>query len=216
MVHPLGPCAEAVRLADFVWPGPGCDRALHHRSGAPPVVCTSWCEPVGGATRRVLRQAEVTGDGLRALDETWFELDAAGFAEVARFRSRGGPNLHPRPIPSPAVLAVGQAHAPWPGQPFTVTAAWCGPVVLELGGRRAEVRAASLVAEEPRGRRVQWLVEGAGEVWLGPEGGAPERWLVGWRGAHRELLQPLGPLFDAPWPELPLHGHHPSTRGLFG
>ena len=193
---PFGPPEATVDVGALFWAGPEWDRARWRTAAG-----DTWLvrtRRVGGG--RDLEQARVTSAGLAALDVTRFELDEDTFAEVARYREAGGPNLHPAAIRLPRRLAVGEAHAALPGA--TVTCTYAGAVRLVLDGATTEARGACLRAEAAGFAREQWLLEGVGEVAIGAPG-AWERWLVAWTGGERALFGGVAPSETAAWPALP-------------
>jgi hypothetical protein len=147
------------------------------------------CDVSSAASRWQVRQyalgASSTGAGTiteraeRQLDLTIFDANAEQFVERERYQSRSGPNLHATPIVLPATLRRAEWCRPFPSETAQVKLAYAGPVALRLGAERLETRAIRLTAEQGSERGSQWMVEGVGEVWLGAEGGAPKRWLLG-------------------------------------
>lgn len=134
---------------------------------ARPVLCRSLVTaPRAGApwTRQLDRWEETPG-GLRALDRTIFTADADTFTEAARYRARGGPNLHLSPIRLPRMLRRGDIAAPWPGVEIRCT--FAGQIRINGG---APVRAVRLEARDRTGpqerRQDQWIVGGVGELAL--------------------------------------------------
>lgn len=202
-VEPLGACEGEARLRDGVRVGAGFGLAGFARANGDRWLCR---DRFTDAHTRVLEQALVRPGGLVALDQTRFVFTGDRFAEQARFRTRGGPNLHARPIVLPAVLRVGERHHPLGGEAW-VALRWVGEARLVLGERTHTARALALEAGQGEARQVQWMVAGVGEVALGPADGPPERWLTGYTAAEGEVLGGLDPALAAlaaqPWPGLP-------------
>jgi hypothetical protein len=185
---------RTVRLADYLWPGSEPDAAIHAVEGGEPRLLRS---AVTGQ-RRVLRAWRLPPMGAPiALDETVFTWNDAEFAEVEQVRSRGGPNLHLRPIVLPALLGP-EPVFPF-GGPASVCLGFAG--MAELNGVAVEAIRIDVVEN---GAHVQWMVLGVGEVAVGsPE--RFERWLVGWRGGERRLLAEVPDALLADLPDLPAH-----------
>lgn len=209
-ITPLAVSAASTHLSDHVWRGPGWDLALHTLPDGGTRVARSRFE---GGVRHLWHYTWVGGAWI-ALDHTVFRVDGERFVEAERYRTRNGPNLHPRPIALPDRLERDVAYTPFPGA--TVTLRYAGPVRLALGGARVEAEACCLEAGEGAQRGEQWLVHGIGEVALGPVGGPFVRWLTGWAGGGASCLGgiPEG-VSDAVWPALPDAGVDHATAGLF-
>jgi hypothetical protein len=186
-IERLGAKDEAARLRDF-FPSRGRDRAVHRlRAGGLWLIHSRVYEDAG-LRRRVMDQYRLDRAGLTPLDQTHFEIGDDVFVEAARYRVRGGPNLHPTPARLPGRMAVGDAVAPMVGVDAVVTVAWHGRARLRGGGRAHERTVICLVASQGAARRVQWLAAGVGEIALGAADAPLDRWLIAWTGADGSLF----------------------------
>lgn len=202
-IAPAGPSERHARLADHVWRGAGWDLALHLAADGTGRVARSRTQ---GETRELWHHRWPGG---AALDRTLFTVDETTFVEADRRRTRGGPNLHEAPIVLPARLTVGEPVAAGGG---TVTLLHAGPV--RAGGVAA--RGVCLEARQGGEVRHQWLLEGVGEVALGPPSGAWDRWLVRWTGGGRSLFGEMpAEIVAMRWPDLPGEGAAPLQDGLW-
>jgi hypothetical protein len=204
LAHFLPSAAESVSLFAEA---SGRQRLVRTRKRLQPDGSTLWIadafalEDSGQATRR-------------ALDRTLFGSDASSLSELARQRERGGPNLHAAPIRLPGRLELGRWVTPLPGVLARVRLDHAARVELRLGGRRLELEAVCLVAEEGAVEREQWLAADLGEIALGDRGAPAARWLIGHGAA------PTTPYFEAvapalclgPWPQLPAAGSSDAPR----
>ena len=175
IIEPAGPSALVAALADFM----------------PPVGQTVWLWLDQDASHSILLRSTGSLDGtvrrwtedrwlveagqvIRATERTIFELSDAGFGEVARYREDGGPNVHQQAIRIPSEPELDVAYHPFPDPAASLTLTFAGP--SSVG------RVLSLKAQVADQQRVQWMLEGFGEIWLGPPGEPPFRWAVGgWR-----------------------------------
>ena len=94
---------------------------------------------------------------------------------MARYREEGGPNVHHHVIRIPADLRTGVAVHPFADPQATLVVRHAGPVVWQTEAFRALCLEASVGGV----RRVQWMREGFGEIWIGDAEGAPMRWARG-------------------------------------
>jgi hypothetical protein len=178
-IEPLGPSEDTARLADYLWPGEQPDRALWRCADGDRWRVTSRIEPIDGVEVRTVVQSSLRGDG-GATDRLTFHLTPDRFVELD---PDGGVR-----IALPGVLERGVEH-PFGGG--AVHLAHAGPVRLLLGERTHRVAAIALTARVGDATHVQWLGRGVGELLIGPVGGPPLRWLVGWRGGDRALFGPV-------------------------
>lgn len=179
-VIPLGSERSTARLDAFLYVGEKADRAIWlDRDGERFAVRSHVRARDDGVRIRTRVRSVESGTGWRAVDRQVFELRADRFVELPTRASAGSFDV---PLVLPAVLTVGEAHRPHPSDPRTVTLMYVGAARLALPAANVcrdaiALRLAGLdgVAWD------QWLVEGVGEVALGPADEAAQRWLVGWR-----------------------------------
>ncbi|MCO4769222.1 MAG: hypothetical protein KDA24_04275 [Deltaproteobacteria bacterium] len=184
-ITPLGPSRDEARLDDFLWRGERADFAVWlDRGGDKLVVRSRTRRGPDGVLSRLRVRSIVEDDAPRELDRTTFELHPNRFVE----RVSASVDAPARSIELPATLARGAAITPEGEASQTITLLYVGPVKLEVAGVEAE-RTAALLRLGGASGWDQWMVEGVGEVSLGPAGQLPHRWLVAWRaGDHSDLL----------------------------
>lgn len=212
-VDPQQPGATTVAVAAYTWRGSACDVAVHAvAGGARRIARSRWSAP----DRRELWHYEWRDGRLSALDHTVFHAGDGVFSEAERYRAAGGPNLHPRPIPLPAELRVGEAVAPWADAPARVTLVYAGRVRLTQLDRVEEIDAIRLDATDGVVTRAQWLARGVGEIALGPPDGPWERALVAWSGGGDTLFGGApAELVGARYPDLPAVAPAAAPGGLW-
>lgn len=201
VVVEVGVPRASASVASYFWPGPGRAWGLWAGSDGARVLAVEERD----GPRRVVRRYSDTPEGLRALDETVFRVDAAGFAEVERRRRAGEPNRIRAPFALPATLSLGQRVAVGGGE---VRVGWIGRCRLgeqEVDGLRLDAEAAGKAG-------TMWLARGLGELALGGRAR-----LVGWedeRGGR------FGPPLGAAWtgrelpPLPPWDGRDAPEQGL--
>lgn len=170
--EPLASSGERARIDAFLWPGERADAAVWEDRSGQRILVRSRVRAVDGQRRR-LRVRTESASG-RELDRTWFVLGEDHFVE----RQADGD------LALPAELLRGTPVRPRPESALTVHLEYVGPARLSLGTQTEERRALLLRL----GGWEQWMVEGVGEVSLGPVGEPPHRWLVGWRGGDDRLF----------------------------
>ncbi len=185
VVTPLAPCGTSARLDAFVYEGEEPDRAIWlDRDGERFAVRSKVGHKDGVRVRTRVRSVR-DGTGWRPVDRQIFELHEDRFVELPSGDKPG----FDVPLVLPAELRVGEPHRPHPTDLRTVTLRYVGPVRLTLGGLTDERVGIALRLEGPdQDPWEQWLVEGVGEVALGPAEHEPHRWLVGWRGSGSKAL----------------------------
>jgi len=182
---PLGPSGPRARLDAFVWRGARADLGIWtDRAGERFMVRSRVRRESDGVLRRLRVRSIVEPDAPRELDRTTFELHDDRFIELV-------PPLADAParqLVLPAVLERDTPVHPEAVAGATVTLRYVGPTALELDGMRAE-RMALLLRLDGATPMDQWMVEGVGEVALGPADGPARRWLAAWRaGDSSDLL----------------------------
>jgi hypothetical protein len=185
-VIPVGGSDTSARLDAFFYAGEQPDRSLWFGKGGEYFKVRSKVARRSGVRVRTRIRSVWTGKGWRKLDQQLFELHEDRFVELP-LAEHGFDG----PLVLPAELRVGEPHRPHPTDPRTVTLRYVGPIRLVLGSQVEERIGMALQLAGPGGAPwEQWLVEGVGEVALGPADQAPHRWLVGWRGDGMEALFP--------------------------
>lgn len=174
--EPLGPSEEQARLEAFLWPGERADAAVWEDRSGQRILVRSRVREVEGQRQRLRVRTE--SESGRELDRTWFVLDDDRFVE----RQADGD------LELPAELRRGEPVRPRSKSQLAVHLEFVGPTRLSLGARTERRRALLLRL----GGWEQWMVEGVGEVSLGPIGEPPHRWLVGWRGGEDRLFDQRG------------------------
>ncbi len=170
-IETAGPSEPQARLEDFVWPGAAPDRAAWLHGSGERWLVRSACWPGAGRRHRRVDQYSIVGARPRRVDRLRFLFEDECFVEL-------GPGENRR-FELPADLQLG--HTVSPG----VTLTHAGPVRLQLGLHTEELDAIRLEL----GGTSQWLGRGVGELWIGPSGGPPDRWLVGWEGGERRIFE---------------------------
>ena len=183
-----GPSAPTARLADFIWPHPVPDRALHGASDGSRVLVQSRVHDQRGHQVRWVEHAEVEAGLPRRTELVRFDLDTSRFAETGRWRvdERGDMddhNLHRRAVVLPAVLTRGERVLPIPGAGLTLD--WCGEAELRIGADVFRRRVIRLRMEQGGMRMDQWLAAGVGEIATGAAWGPFTRWMLAWAGDGR-------------------------------
>ena len=175
IITPQEPSGPSALLVEYLWTGPGSDRAAWtHRSGER-WRTTSSCRSTPAGLRRSLT---VTSPSGRRIDQLEFLITRSRFVE----RAADGRLL----ADLPATLALEQP-APL-GDTGEVRLQFCGEVEAALGTRRERLEAIALSARVEGTRRIQWLARGIGELALGSPAGGFDRWLTGWEGGDRILF----------------------------
>lgn len=193
-----GPSAASARLADFVWPHPVPDRAIHAGADGSRALVQSRLLDDAGRRVRWVEHADIGGDEPGGIDHggdaihrtelVRFDLDATRFAETGRWRvdDRGemdDHNLHRHAVVLPAVMNLGERALPIPGAGVTLD--WCGEAELRLGEETIRRRVIRLRMEQGGMRMDQWLAAGIGEIATGAAWGPFTRWLLAWEGDGR-------------------------------
>lgn len=177
-IRPAGESEPRAELAAFMPPPGRTVWLLLDQNAKYGILLRSTC--TDGPVRRWVEDRWLVAEGrvLKATERTVFELSEAGFGEVARYREDGGANVHAKPILIPSEPERGVAYHPFPLPDASLTMAYSGEV--EVGSETR--RALSLHAVFGGQQRVQWMLEGFGEIWLGPPDDEPFRWAAGgWR-----------------------------------
>ncbi|HEV8244749.1 MAG TPA: hypothetical protein VGP93_03240 [Polyangiaceae bacterium] len=185
-IDELGDQVETARLSDYFFPKATTAWALFARADGGRTFIHAQASSRGSKSEWAVRQFLVAPPAAaqvvleRALDLTIFECDESAFVERERYQASQGPNLHAQPIALPAILRRDDWCRPFPDRAARVTLSYAGQVRLRLAGAALSVRAIRLTAEQEHERRIQWMVEGVGEVAIGAEHGGFQRWLLGW------------------------------------
>ncbi len=183
-VSAVAPSGTSARLDSFVYADEKPDRAIWFDTNGDRFAVRSHVVLKDGVRVRTRVRSVRSGTAWRPVDRQVFELHPERFVELPT-----GTGLE-APLVLPAELQVGESHRPHPTDPRTVTLRHVGAVRLVLGDLVEErigiaLRLSGLDSDPWE----QWLVEGIGEVALGPADQSPRRWLVGWRsGDGREAL----------------------------
>lgn len=185
-VTPLSPSADRARLDAYLWAGERADMGIwFERSGDKMMVRSRVRIGPDGVRRRLRVRSHLGEDAPRELDRTTFELHADRFVELPPLAADG----EQRRLELPAELTRDAPCTPDSGSSMQVTLLFAGTARLEVAGVEAERRAVLLRLGEPGAGWDQWMVEGIGEVAIGPAGEPPQRWLVAWRaGDQSDLL----------------------------
>lgn len=209
-IEPLGTAWPDARLERFFPESVDWDRGLWAaRTGARRLTASYRT-----GHHRLLRQFEVGRDGLRPLDDTEFQVSAAGFAEIARRRAEGEPSRIRSPFRLPGTLRFAE---PVPVGAGTVTLTWAGMVRVWRGEEVDTLEAIALEAAHDGRRVVQWIAQELGELAIGPANGPLDRWLIGWTGGDGTVWfgGVPAPLDACPLPPLPAwDGQPPPEQGL--
>jgi hypothetical protein len=215
VVTTVGDSAELARAADFLGHGRGTALgAWHGVEGGPWLERSSYERRDEGSLRRWLERYLVRGQALEALERVAFDFDGSTFRESWLERTRGGPNLHARPIVLPAELERDRRYDV--GGSAQVRMIYCGEVELALGTRTIRRRGLLLRAEQGDGKRDQWSLAGVGEAWIGAPDGTAMRWLTGWEGFGDTIFGGIPDAWRAlPFPELPERDPHATPAGVF-
>lgn len=215
-LRPLGPSESAVDLVEFCCP-PGEAWTVIRAGLDARLVHTRSETHVAGRRWTLSRYAIIEGRIANALDRTRFEADAESFSEVSLEQTGIGSNRHAEPIRLPRVLHLGTWHQPFSGSTARVALAHAGAIEIVVGGQRARLRSACLLAEEAGVERVQWLAEGIGELAFGPRTGTLERWMTAHRGPDgKVVLADVGrDLREQRLPELSVGWAMPPRRSLY-
>jgi hypothetical protein len=197
-------------LSEFFYAGGSPDFAVHERAdGDPVLIRTCWAEQ-----RRVVDRYAVCPSGLKALDRAVFEIDNERFAEVEKYRSASGPNLHLRPIVLPGMLDLDAWNEVLSGS--RVRLAHAGAARLVLGEQQVERRVICLVAARGEEERELWLAQGVGEILLSPRGADPQQWLTAWRGGDETIFaEPPLELTSPDLPALPANDDSAPREDVF-
>lgn len=182
---PLARSEDEARLDAFVWRGARADLGIWtNREGERFMVRSRVRRDRDGVLRRLRVRSIVEPEAPRELDRTTFELHEERFVELVPATA----DQPPRQLVLPAVLQRDVPVRPEAVAGATVTLRYVGLAALDLDGMRAE-RRALLLRLDGATPMEQWLVEGVGEVALGPVDGPPRRWLAAWRaGDSSDLL----------------------------
>ena len=177
---PLQPSEPSARLDAFLSSGARADLALWMDRQGETTLVRSRVRTEGGERTRTRVRSTVHDEAPRELDRVEFLLGVDVFVE----RTPDGLELT-----LPAVLHRNVPVRPRKDDPRTVTLRYAGLARLTLGAWIVERRAILLRLGEGEGAWDQWMVEGVGEVALGPADRPPDRWLVAWRaGDHGDTL----------------------------
>jgi|GEM_PF-6870558 len=186
-VTPLSASWPSARLDAFVWGGARADFAVWISPQQERWVVRSRVRRgPDGVLRRLRVRSVVENDAPREIDRSTFELHDDRFVELATDGTSA-------PLVLPATLLRDEPATPDPDRPETVRMRFAGPVRLEVAGVVAERNALLLRLGTPSDGWDQWMVQGVGEVTLGPADADPHRWLVAWRAGDQSDL-----LFAAP------------------
>jgi len=185
-VTPLSGSADRARLDAYLWSGERADMGIWFDRAGVKVMVRSRVRVGQDGVRRRLRVRSHLGDGSPTeLDRTTFELHPERFVELPPPTAAGVQ----RRLELDAELVREVPCTPESGSALQVTLLFVGRVRLEVAGVQAERRGLLLRLGEPGAGWDQWMVEGVGEVAIGPAGEPPHRWLVAWRaGDQSDLL----------------------------